>query len=350
MKKIQIGNHSIGHEQPCYIVAEMSGNHDGDIRKAKQIIHAAKDAGADAVKLQTYRADTITLDCGNEDFLIPKDNPWEQHKTMFSLYELAYTPWEWHEELIQEANRLEIDIFSSPFDLTAVDFLESLQIPAYKIASPEITDIPLLKRVANTGKPVIVSNGVATLEDLYLAVKTLRENGCDQIILLKCTTAYPAPPEEINLRTIPHMAETFECVTGLSDHTTGIGIPVAAVACGAKLIEKHLVLDRSECGVDSFFSLEPGEFKQMVEEIRKVEKALGTVCYELTASARKNLRGRRSLYISKDIRQGESFTVNNIKSVRPAFGLHPKHYESILGRHAKKDLKKGERLTWEIIE
>ncbi len=346
---MHFGQKIISQSSPTFIIAEMSANHNGDFEKAIEIIRVAKECGADAIKLQTYRADTITLDCNRDDFLIPSESPWEKHRTLFSLYEKAHTPWEWHEALFQEAIKQGIEIFSSPFDTTAVDFLENLGVIAYKVASPEITDIPLLKKIASTQKPIILSTGVAELEDISLAVQTLRQEGCSDIILLKCTTAYPAPPEEINLRTITHMAETFECLTGISDHTLGIGIPVAAVALGAKVIEKHFVLDNTENSVDAFFSLDPSGFKEMVDEIRKVEKALGKVTYDLTESARKNIRGRRSLYISKSILAGECLTLDHIKSVRPGFGLHPKYQETIIGESVNQDLKRGDRLSWDVI-
>jgi pseudaminic acid synthase len=339
----------ISNDSQTYIIAEMSANHGGNFDTAIKIIREAKACGADAVKLQTYRGDTITLDSDRTDFLIPGDSPWKEHTTLYSLYEKASTPWEWHEALFQEGKKVGIDVFSSPFDLTAVDFLEELDNPIYKIASPEITDIPLLKKVGTTGKPVILSTGVATLEDLSLAVRTLRGAGCKHLTILKCTTAYPTPYDEVNLRTIPHLAETFDCYTGISDHTLGIGVPIAAVTLGAKVIEKHFVLDKNNKSVDAFFSLNPDEFKQMVGEVRKVESAIGKVTYELTAEARKSFRGRRSLYASKDIVKGEAFSEDNVKSVRPGFGLHPKHFEALDGRKATQDITKGDPLSWNLI-
>jgi pseudaminic acid synthase len=340
----------ISNDSQTYIIAEMSANHGGNFETAIKIIRKAKESGADAVKLQTYRADTITLDSDKEDFLIPDGSPWKEHKTLYSLYEKASTPWEWHEDLFREGKKVGIDVFSSPFDSTAVDFLEELNNPIYKIASPEITDIPLLKKVGATGKPVILSTGIAVLKDLDLAVRTLREVGCMHLAILKCTTAYPTPYNEVNLRTIPHLAETFDCFAGISDHTLGIGVPIAAVALGAKIIEKHFVLDKSENSVDAFFSLTPDEFQLMVEEIRKVESALGKITYELTPQAKKNIRGRRSLYVSKEIVQGETFSKENIKSVRPGLGLHPKHFEELLGKKAAQNISKGERLSWQLID
>ena len=350
MCKAKIGNKVIDATSPTYIIAEMSANHGGDFNKALEIVSVAAESGADAIKLQTYRADTITLDSDKEDFFIPSDNPWESHKTLFSLYEKAYTPWEWHHDLIQEGKKLGLDVFSSAFDSSAVEFLEKLDVPAYKIASPEITDVGLLKKVAQTKKPVIVSTGVAGLSDIVLAVGTLRKEGCEQIILLKCTSSYPAPPEEINLNTIPHMAQMFDCLVGISDHTLGIGVPVAAVALGARVIEKHFILNKEDDSPDAFFSLDPQEFRLMVEEVRKVEKALGTIIYEPTEKVRKNMWGRRSLYISQDVKAGETLSEDNVKSVRPAFGLHPKYFEKIIGKKVKENLEKGDRLSWEVIE
>jgi pseudaminic acid synthase len=350
LKDLLCKNKSLNNDALTYIIAEMSANHGGCFETAIKIIKEAKKCGADAVKLQTYCGDTITLDSDKEDFLIPGDSPWKEHNTLYSLYEKASTPWEWHEALFKEAKKVGIDIFSSPFDQTAVDFLEKLDNPIYKIASPEITDIPLLKRVGKTGKPVILSTGVATLEDLVLAVNTLRQSECKDVTILKCTTAYPTPYEEVNLRTIPHLAETFDCKVGISDHTLGIGVPVAAVTLGASVIEKHFVLNKNDDSVDAFFSLDPVEFKQMVDEVRKIEKALGKVSYDLPPSAVKNLRGRRSLYASQNIKKGEIFTENNVKSVRPSFGLHPKHFEKMIGMKAVKSIGKGERLSWDLLD
>ena len=349
-RSIKIGNREISLSTPAYIIAEMSANHGGDFKKALDIIHAAKDAGADAVKLQTYRADTITLNSDKEDFTIPSDNPWSDHKTLYSIYEKAFTPWEWHEDLIKEGSKIGIDVFSSPFDLSAVDLLESLNVIAYKIASPEITDIQLLKKVAQTGKPVIVSTGLAELNDIELAVKTLREYGCRDVVLLKCTSSYPAPAEEMNLRTIPDMAERFDCLTGLSDHTLGIGVPIAAIPLGARLIEKHFMLNKSDNSVDGFFSLDPQGFTQMVNEIRKIEKALGKIDYSLSPGSKKSIFAKRSLYVSKDIKKGELITQENIKSVRPSYGLHPKEWDAVIGKKTTKDLEKGDRLSWKVID
>lgn len=348
--RFKINSTEISDSSPAYIIAEMSGNHNGDINYAIEIIKKAKEAGADAVKLQTYKASTITLDSNKEDFLLPKDSPWAESKNLYALYEEAHTPWEWHKRLFEEAHKVGIDIFSSPFDETAVDLLESLNAPAYKIASPEINDVQLIKKVALTKKPIILSTGVATSEDIELAIKTLEDNGCTQYAFLKCTTAYPAPLEEINLATIPEIKRRYNCITGLSDHTLGIEVPVASVCLGAKIIEKHFTVDKSNAGVDSFFSLDFEEFKQMVSSIRKVELAIGVANFELTKSSKNNLRGRRSLYVSKSIKKGELLTPNNIKSVRPGLGLAPKYFESVINKPVKRDLEFGERLKLEDID
>ncbi len=285
-----------------------------------------------------------------EDFLISNQSPWKEYKTKYNLYKKAQLPWEWYEKLIDEGKRVGIDIFSSPFDVSAVDFLENLSVPAYKIASPEITDIPLIKRLGKTGKPVILSTGLAEVEDIELALETLRSQGCSEIALLKCTTAYPTPFEEINLRTIPDMAKRFGCIGGLSDHTLGIGVSVAAVAVGAKIIEKHFTLDKENDSVDSFFSLDPEEFGLMVKEIRNIEKALGKVTYALSKTAEKNVGARRSLYIAEDIKKEEALTVRNCKSVRPGYGLHPKYLDEVIGKKVNRDLQKGDRLSLDVID
>jgi pseudaminic acid synthase len=348
--KINIGKHILGSGHPTFIVAEMSGNHGGSLDRAIDIVRSAKKVGADAIKLQTYTADTITLKSNLEDFSLPTDSPWNSHATLWDLYNEAHTPWEWHEEIFNEARRLGLEVFSSPFDLTAVDLLEDLDVSAYKIASPEITDIPLLEKVGQTGKPVIVSTGVADLNDIELALGTLRNAGASDLILLKCTTAYPAPIEESNLLTISDMVNRFGVLSGLSDHSMGSSAPIAAVALGASFIEKHFTLDDAEETVDSFFSSGEKEFEKMVKDIRLVEKALGHPSYDIAPSALPNLRGRRSLYVSASIKKGEIFTELNIKSVRPSFGLHPKHYKEVIGRHATCDLEMGERLSWDIIK
>ncbi len=347
--KIKIGVNTLGSGCPTFVVAEMSGNHNGSLERALEIVRSAKRAGADAIKLQTYTADSITLKSDADDFRLPSDSPWTDHTTLWDLYDKAHTPWEWHADIFREARKLDIDVFSSPFDESAVDLLENLNVSAYKIASPEITHIPLLDKVARTGKPIVVSTGVADLDDIELALATLRDAGATDIILLKCTTAYPAPPEESNLLTINDMIGRFGVLAGLSDHTIGTATAIASVALGASFIEKHFNLDDEQETVDSFFSSGEQEFTQMVQDIRLVEKSLGKRSYEITPTAKANLRGRRSLYISAPIKAGEVFTESNIKSVRPSFGLHPKHYKEVLGREAKCDLELGQRLSWDVI-
>lgn len=348
-KTIVIDGKSIGEGKPAYTIAEMSANHLQNLERAKQIIRAAKDAGADAVKLQTFRPDTITVDCRGDEFMATPGSPWEG-MNLFELYKTAYTPWEWHKELFDYAKEIGITCFSSPFDLTAIDLLEELGAPAYKIASFEINDIPLIRKAAGTGKPIIISTGIAELTDIELALKTCMEAGNSQVILLKCVSEYPTPYEELNLRTISHMKDTFDCMTGLSDHSLGSAVDVAAVALGGCVIEKHLTLRRADGGPDGSFSMEPEEFARMVEDIHNIEKALGKVTYRLTEK-QKNSRGRsRSLYVVKDIRKGDPFTADNMKSVRPGFGLHTKYYEEILGKTAACDLEKGTAMKWRYVK
>ncbi len=350
MKEFKIGNLWLGEGHPTIVVAELSANHNGKLEIAKESIKLAKKAGANAIKLQTYRADTITLDCDKEDFLIPNTSPWKEQKRLFDLYNIAHTPWEWHGELFKLAKSLDLEIFSSPFDNSAIDFLEELDCVAYKIASPEITDISLIARAAQTKKPVILSSGAAELEDLLLAVQTLKSHGCTQYVILKCTSAYPAPPESFNLRTIPDIENRFQCFAGLSDHSVGIEIPISAVSIGAKMIEKHFVDSKETEAIDAFFSLDPIEFGQMTKAIRMVEMALGKVDYSLHESGKLSYRGRRSLYICKNVNKGESVTQENIKSVRPGFGLHPKYLNEIIGLKFNKNLQKGDRLKLEDLQ
>lgn len=331
----------------AYIIAEVSANHNGSIERAEAIIRAAADAGADAVKLQTYTADTMTIPCDNEHFRI-KGTLWEG-KTLHDLYQEAYTPWEWQPRLKELANDLGMDCFSTPFDATAVDFLEKMNVPCHKVASFEVVDIPLLKKIASTGKPVIMSTGMASLTEIDEAVTTLRENGTTELALLKCTSAYPAPPEEANLRTIPHLAQAFSCVAGLSDHTLGSAVAVGAVAVGARIIEKHFTLARADGGPDSAFSMEPHEFRQMVQDIRTVEKALGAVCYDLTPKQKESKVFRRSLFVVKDMKAGEAFTEENVRSIRPGYGLPPKMLNIVLGRRAAKNLSMGTPLSLDDI-
>lgn len=330
-----------------YIIAEVSANHNGSIERAEAIIRAAADVGADAVKLQTYTADTMTIPCDNEYFRI-RGTLWEG-KTLYDLYQEAYTPWEWQPRLKALANDLGMDCFSTPFDATAVDFLEKLNVPCHKVASFEVVDIPLLKKIASTGKPVIMSTGMASLTEIDEAVTTLRENGTTELALLKCTSAYPAPPEEVNLRTIPHLAQAFNCVTGLSDHTLGSAVAVGAVAVGARIVEKHFTLARADGGPDSAFSMEPHEFRQMVQDIRTVEKALGTVCYDLTPKQKESKIFRRSLFVVKDMKAGEVFTEENVRSIRPGYGVAPKFLCDFLGRKATVSIPKGTPLSWKYI-
>ncbi len=344
---LQIAGRKIGRGQPCFIIAEISANHNQSFRMAVELIHAAKDAGADAVKLQTYTAETLTLDCDNDCFSI-KAGPWAGRR-LYDLYKEAYTPWDWQPKLKKTAEDLGLICFSTPFDKTATDFLEEMDVPAYKIASFEITDIPLIEYVASKGKPIIISTGIARLSEIEEAVSVCRNVGNNQIALLKCTSSYPTPLSEVNLRTITDLAKKFKVITGLSDHTLGISVPIASVAIGACIIEKHLTLDRSLGGPDASFSLEPEEFKQMVRSVRETEKALGCVCYELTEKMMESRIFARSLFIVRDVKAGEVFTEENVRSIRPAYGLPSKHLKDILGETAKKDIKKGTPLAWELI-
>ncbi|MEO6845641.1 MAG: pseudaminic acid synthase [Chthoniobacterales bacterium] len=337
---ITIQNRRIATDEPMFIIAELSANHNQDLSKAKELIATAAEAGADAVKLQTYTADSITLDCDAAPFRIGKGTIWEG-RTLHSLYSEAYTPWEWHGELFAEAKRHGLIVFSSPFDFAAVDLLESLHAPAYKIASFEIVDIPLLKRVAATGKPVIMSTGMATLDEIDEAVQTLRSEGVKEIALLKCTSGYPADPAEMNLRTLPALQTTFNVPVGLSDHTLSNTAAVASRALDACILEKHLTLSRKEPGPDSAFSLEPQEFADLVKEIRLTEAALGSVRFEPTAGELASRKFRRSLFVTADIKKGEAFTADNVRSIRPADGLHPRYLNSVIGATATSDIARG---------
>ena len=346
---IRIGSRLIGEGQPTYIVAEMSANHLQDYDRAEAIIRAAKAAGADAVKLQTYTADTITMDCENEYFQIKQGTIWDG-TTFYKLYQEAFTPWDWQPRLVKLANDLGMDCFSSPFDFTAVDFMEEMDMPAYKIASFEIRDIPLIRKIAKLGKPVIMATGIAYLEDIERAVRVCREEGNDQIILLKCTSTYPSPYEDMNIRVIPHMAEVFDCMTGLSDHSMGSAVAVASVALGARMVEKHFTLSRADGGPDAAFSMEPAEFKKMADEIRIVEKALGRVTYQLTEKQERSREESRSLFVTQDIGAGEVFTPENLRSIRPAFGMAPMYYEEVLGKKARVSIPRGTPMAWEYVE
>ena len=347
-KEIFIDGKAIGMDHPTYAIAEMSANHLQDLNRAKQIIRLAKQAGADAIKLQTYRPDTITIDCKSEEFMATPGSPWEG-MNLFELYSTAYTPWEWHAELFQYCKELGITCFSSPFDLTAIDLLEELNAPAYKIASFEINDIPLIKKAAQTGKPIIISTGIATVEDIELALKTCLDAGNDQVILLKCISEYPAPYDDFNLLTIPDAGKRFDCLMGLSDHGMDNVVDVTGVALGACVIEKHLTIRRADGGPDSSFSMEPEEFQKMIKDVANARLAMGKINYELTEK-QKNSRGRsRSLYIVKDMKAGELFTPENLKSIRPNYGLHTKYYEQILGKAAACDLKKGTAMKTDYV-
>ncbi len=348
-KQFTIGSHPVGEGAPTFVIAEMSGNHNMDFYRAVKIMEAAKEAGADAIKVQTYTADTITLNCDSEYFQITQGTLWDG-RTLYKLYQEAYTPWEWQPRLQAIARDLGLEFFSSPFDPTSVDFLEKMNVPAYKVASFEITDIPLIRKIARLGKPIIISTGIAHLEDIELALKTCREEGNEQVALLKCCSEYPTPYEDINLRTIPSMAETFDCVTGLSDHTMGSAVAGASVALGGRVVEKHLTLARADGGVDSAFSMEPAEFKEMVDNIRIIEKALGKVTYDLTSKAMKEREHSRSLFVAKDMKEGDVFTEENLRSVRPGFGLHTKYYEEILGKKIRRDAPLGTPMSWDLVE
>ena len=342
-----INGRSVRSGHPVYIIAELSANHHQDFDQAVEMIAAAKEAGADAVKLQTYTPDTMTIDCDNEYFRI-KGTIWEG-KNLYDLYGEAYTPWDWQAKLKEIAEDLGLDLFSTPFDASAVDFLEQMGVPAHKVASFEIVDLPLLRNIAKTGKPIIMSTGMATLAEIDEAVQTILDAGGTQLALLKCTSAYPALPEEMNLRTIPHLAEAFDVPVGLSDHTLGIAVPVAAVALGACIVEKHFTLSRADGGPDSAFSLEPHEFEAMVEAVRVAEKALGVVHYGVSEAEAKSRVFRRSLFVVKDMKVGEEFTEENVRSIRPGYGLHTRHLNEILGQHASQDIRRGTQLSWSLI-
>ncbi|MBO4987251.1 MAG: pseudaminic acid synthase [Lachnospiraceae bacterium] len=345
----KIGRRIVGDNAPTFIVAELSGNHNQDYNRALELVHAAKEAGADAIKLQTYTADTITIDCDDPIFQINEGTIWDG-RTLYDLYQEAYTPWDWQPRIMEEANKLGMECFSSPFDFTSVDFLEEMNVPAYKIASYEINDIPLIRKVAKLHKPIIFATGIAYPEDIRLALDICKEEGNEDIFLLKCVSSYPTPYEEVHLNIIPTLAKTYGCLTGLSDHTMGTAVAVGSIALGAKMVEKHLTLRRSDGGPDSAFSMEPEEFAKMVQDIRIVEKALGSSEYKLTPTQELEHGGSRSLFVVKDIAAGEILTPDNIRSIRPGDGLHTKHYDEILGKQAAFDLKKGTPLKWELLK
>lgn len=349
MNTFEIAGRAIGPGHPCYIIAELSANHGHKLENALALIRIAKESGADAIKLQTYRADTLTIDCDAEPFMIGHGTAWEGRR-LYDLYKEAFLPWEWHEALFEEAKSLGIHCFSSPFDNSAVDLLEKLGTPAYKIASFELVDHGLIARCAVTGKPMIMSTGMASEEEIAEAVQVARNNGCKQLALLKCVSAYPAPVEEMNLSTINDLSLRHACPAGLSDHTLGTTIPVAAAMLGATIIEKHFTLKRSEGGPDSHFSLEPDEFASMVHSVRDAQASIGTPSYEITPSQEASRQFRRSLFAVKDIAAGEKLTLENIRSIRPGHGLAPKHLNEILGKKATQPIAFGTPLDWQLFE
>ena len=348
MMGLTIGDRKIGPDLPVFVVAELSATHNKDFDQAVRLIQACKESGADAVKVQTYTPDTITIRSDREYFQIRSGTIWDG-RTLHELYGEAYTPWDWQPKLKRVADDLGLGFFSSAFDSTAVDFLESMDVAAYKVASCELVDIPLLQKISRTGKPLIISTGMATIEEIEEAVVTAREADAGEIALLRCTSAYPAPPGEMNLRTIPELTRRFEVPVGLSDHTMDIAVPVAAVALGACIIEKHFTLSRALKGPDSAFSLEPPEFKEMVEAIRVAEKSLGKIHFGLTGSEQSSRVFRRSLFVVQPVRQGDTFSEANVRSIRPGHGLHTRHLPQIVGKHASRDIERGTPLSWDLV-
>lgn len=348
-KAFNIGKYEISENSKTMVVAELSANHNQDYGRAIEIIHAAHEAGADAVKLQTYTADTITIDCDNEYFQLNRGTMWDG-VTLHQLYKEAYTPWEWQPKLMEEANKLGMECFSSPFDLTSVDFLEEMNVPAYKIASYEINDIPLIRKIARLGKPIIFATGIAYEEDIERALLTCKEEGNENIILLKCVSAYPTPFSEVNLKVMPELSKKYDCLTGLSDHTLGSTVAVGAAALGARMIEKHLTLKRSDGGADGAFSMEPEELAEMIKNIRIIEEALGSPEYKLTPKQETERQGSRSLFVVEDIKKGEIITTENVRSIRPGVGLHTMYYEEILGKRVNTDLLRGTPMDLRYIE
>ena len=338
-----------GNGKKPFIIAEMSGNHNHSLERALEIVELAARTGVDAIKLQTYTADTMTLDISDREFFIKDATNLWQGRSLYDLYKEAYTPWEWHEPIFKRCKELGIVGFSTPFDATAVDFLESLDVPFYKIASFENTDLPLIKKVAATCKPIIASTGMTTVAEIYDLVSTAKEHGCPEVVLLKCTSNYPSTPEGTNLLTIPHMKETFKCEVGLSDHTLGIGVAVASVAVGATVIEKHFTTARSDGGVDSAFSMEPAEMAQLVIEVERAWQALGGISYEVAEQEKNSLKFRRSLYIVEDMKKGEVITEKNMRAIRPGLGLSPKYYDLVLGKKLNKDVERGTAVSWDLI-
>ncbi|MDX8364349.1 pseudaminic acid synthase [Cytobacillus sp. IB215665] len=349
MYKCKIANRYVGKGHQPFIIAEMSGNHNQSLDHALTIVEAAARAGVDAIKLQTYTADTMTINMKKEEFFINDANSLWQGQTLYELYKRAYTPWEWHETIFNKCRELGMVGFSSPFDVTAVDFLETLKVPAYKIASFENVDIPLIRKVAATGKPLFISTGMATVAVLDEAVQAAKGAGCNNIILLKCTSSYPASESDSNIVTIPHLAELFNCEVGLSDHTIGLGVPIASVALGATVIEKHFTMSRTDDGIDSPFSMEPDEMKMLVTEVRKAWRSIGKVSYGPTEGEVSSLLHRRSIYITEDLNAGEMITEKNIRIIRPGYGLEPKYYDILLGKRVKESVKKGTPVSWKML-
>jgi pseudaminic acid synthase len=348
-KEINIGGRAIGLKHPPFIIAEMSGNHNQSLERALEIVEAAAKTGAHALKIQTYTPDTMTLDLDEREFHISDPNsPWSG-TSLYKLYGEAHTPWEWHKPIFDRARELGIIAFSTPFDDTAVDFLESLDVPCYKIASFENTDLPLIRRVAATGKPLIISTGMATVAELDETVRAAREAGCKDLVLLKCTSTYPATAANTNILTIPHLRELFGCEVGLSDHTMGVGVSIASVALGATVIEKHFTLNRADGGVDSTFSMEPAEMTQLVVDTERAWQALGQVSYGPTDAEKKSIQFRRSLYVVRDLKAGEVLTRENVRAIRPGLGLPPKYFDVLLGRKINQDVKKGTPLIWALL-
>ena len=350
IKNFKIGNKDIGEDFKTFIVAEMSGNHYGKLKNALQIVRMAKKCGADAIKLQTYKPNTITLNSNKKDFKIPKKSPWFKYRNLWNLYKNAHTPWEWHKKIFQEARKNKLSFFSSPFDETAVDFLEKIGCQAYKIASPEINHIPLIERVSKTKKPVILSTGLASYSEIKKAVSILRKNKSNKIIILKCCSSYPADYDELNLLTIKDIKDKFKTISGFSDHTLGSVAPISSVVLGGKMVEKHFTFDQKIKTVDNFFSSGPNQFKEMVSQIRNAEKSIGMVSYKISNKSKISLNGKRSIYVSIDILKGQKISKNNIKVVRPSYGLSPEFYKRVIGKKTIKTLKAGSRLKMEFLK
>jgi pseudaminic acid synthase len=349
MREIDINNIKIGSDSPPFIIAEMSGNHNQSLERALEIVEAAAKTGVHALKIQTYTADTMTLDLDRDEFFISDPQSLWQGNSLYNLYKEAYTPWEWHQPIFDRCKELGIIGFSTPFDFSSVDFLESLNVPFYKIASFENTDLPLIRKVASTGKPMIISTGMATIAELAETVTAAKDAGCQDLVLLKCTSSYPSTPKDSNLLTIPHLRDLFDVQVGLSDHTLGLGVSVASVVLGATVIEKHFTLNRSDGGVDSAFSMEPEEAKQLVIETERAWQGLGKIHYGRTASEEKSLVFRRSLYITEDLKTGDVLTSKNLRAIRPGKGLPPKYYEMLLGKSVKQDIHRGTPASWDIV-